>query len=158
MPAPESAARRASFRLRLSRRQTGVASAILIALVIAIGLFVHHRAGRDRRQYEAAMREALDRLLTAQEGFFYDSAHYVGSLRALPTVRPAPGVEIQLVNPDRRSWWGIATHEALKGDRCVVWVGTAPASFPSDVRAPENEAKPMCYDDARKSTSSSRHS
>lgn len=120
---------------------------IAIVLIVLVGWFVHYRAGRHRREYDALMLGTLDHLLTAQEGFFYDSAHYVGSLKALPTVHVAPGVRLELANPDRRSWWGVATYRLLGGHRCVVWVGTAPASFPNEVRAPENEAKPMCFDD-----------
>jgi hypothetical protein len=125
-------------------------------LIVAIVWFAHFRAGRNRREYDKLMMSTLDRLLTAQEGFFYDSARYVGSLRAMPTVHLAPGVHVQLVSPDRRSWWGVATHDGLNGHRCVVWVGNAPASFPADIRTPENEAKPTCFDDAPNASSSRR--
>ena len=122
-------------------------AAILVVLIVAILAFVRYHANRHRREYDTLMLSTLDRLLTAQEGFFYDSSHYVGSLRALPTVHVPSGVHVQLVSPDRRSWWGVATHSMLGAHRCVVWVGTAPPSFPPEVRAAENEAKPMCFDD-----------
>lgn len=137
-----------------SPRQIVFGAVIALVLVAIIALTVHYHAGRDRRRYDKAMLGTLDRLLTAQEGFFYDSAHYVGSLRALPTVQVAPGVHLQLASPDRHSWWGVATHDALAGHRCVVWVGTAPVSFPAEVRVPDDEAKPICFDDKRSATRS----
>jgi len=146
--AQSSPPRAASSGFRLSRGQIAIASAAVVVLIAAIVLIVHYRSGSQRRRYDTELLSTLDKLLTAQEGFFYDSAHYVGSLRRLPTVKLAPGVRVELYNPDRRSWWGVATHGALNAHRCVVWVGTAPPSFPVDVRAPENEAKPICFDDA----------
>jgi|SRR5690348_3654478 len=146
---PVSAPRPASPRFRLTLRQIAASAVVFVLVVLGIALFVHYRAGRDRRQYDAVMRATLDKLLTAQEGFFYDSAHYVGSLRQLSTVHLPPHVHVEMVSPDRHSWWGIATHDALGGHRCVVWVGTAPTSVPPDARTLENEAKPVCYDDAR---------
>jgi hypothetical protein len=151
---PESSSRRTSRSLPISRRQLAVILAAAVVLTAAIAIVVHYRAGRDRRRYESLMLITLDRLLTAQEGFFYDSAHYVGSLRALPTMQLPAGVHVQLANPDRRSWWGIATHDALRGQQCVVWVGAPPLSFPADVRAPENEAKPICLDERARSAHS----
>ena len=145
--APEGAPRPTSQRFIPSLRQIWTGGIAVVALIVVIVLLLHYRAGRHRREYDAEMQATLDRLLTAQEGFFYDSSHYVGSLRALPTVHVPSGVRVELASPDRRSWWGVATHSLLGGHRCVVWVGTAPASFPAQVRSLENEAKPICFDD-----------
>ena len=142
----------------LSPRHLVLGVIVTVIVIVAVVSAVHYHAGRARRQYDALMLETLDRLLTAQEGFFYDSSHYVGSLRALPTVHVPPGVNVQLVSPDRRSWWGVATHDALKAHRCIVWVGTAPASFPAVARAPDNEARPMCFDDVPTADSSNTRS
>jgi hypothetical protein len=142
-PAPSGRAPRFPF----SRKQIVVAAAALFAVIMVVVLVVRVRAGGERRQYDAAMRATLDKLLTAQEGFFYDSSHYVGSLRRLPTVKITQGVHVELVNPNPRIWWGIATHPGVRAHRCVVWVGGAPPSFPAEVRNPENEAKPICFDD-----------
>jgi hypothetical protein len=157
-PAAAAPAREASPRFPLSPRQIAFGAIVVVVLIAAVAWIVQYRAGHARRQYDKLMIGTLDRLLTAQEGFFYDSSHYVGSLRALPTVHLTPGVHLEMANPDRRSWWGVATHTGLTGHRCVVWVGTAPASFPADVRAPENEAKPICFDDTPSGTSHSNRS
>jgi hypothetical protein len=135
-------------RLPFLERRYLVGGAAILVVLFLIGVVVHYRSGADRRRYEAALESTLDRLVTAQEGFYYDSTHYTASLRALPSVTVPDGVRIQINNPERRSWWGVATHDRLPSRRCIVWVGTPPAALPAEVRAPENEAKPVCVDDA----------
>ena len=130
----------------LTRRNLGIAAATLIVLIVVIGAF-RYRRGSDRRRYESLLTTSLDHIVTAQEGFYYDSTRYVTSLGALPTVHLPPGVHVRLYAPDRRSWWGLATHDQLPSHHCVVWVGKAPSSIPAEARAPENETKPLCFDD-----------
>lgn len=131
-----------------SRRNLMFGGAVVVAIVILV-IALRYRGGSDRRRYETMLKASLDRLVTAQEGFYYDSTHYAAALRALPTMKLPTGVRVQLFNPDRRSWWAIATHDGLPGRRCVVWVGTAPGVLPADARAPEDETKPLCYDAAQ---------
>jgi len=130
----------------LTRRNFAIAAAFVVLLIVVIAA-VRYKSGSDRRRYESLLTSSLDNIVTAQEGFYYDSTRYVASLRALPTVHLPPGVHVTLYTPDRRSWWGIATHDRLPAHRCVVWVGRAPSSLPAEVRAPENETRPFCFDD-----------
>ncbi|HEY7233187.1 MAG TPA: hypothetical protein VH539_03510 [Gemmatimonadaceae bacterium] len=135
-----------SIQSLLSRRNIIAASAALV-LIVLIGTFVRYSGGRDRRRYETMLTMSLDKIVTAQEGFYYDSTRYVASLRSLPMVQLPPGVHVTLFTPDRKSWWGIATHDRLPAHHCVVWVGTAPTTLPLEARAPENETRPLCFDD-----------
>ena len=149
-PATHNEPRRPAF---LEQRYI-LAAAIAVIVIVVVAVVVHYRSGSQRRSYEKMLRDSLDRLVTAQEGFYYDSSKYTGSLSALRTVRLPSGVHVRLFNtPDRRSWWGIATHDHLAGRNCVVWVGTPPASIPREARAPEDETKPFCFDNARRSGS-----
>jgi hypothetical protein len=132
----------------LSVRNLGLAGAALLVIIILIAALRYH-SGSERRRYDAMLAASLDRLVTAQEGFFYDSSRYASSLRSLPTVKLPTGVNIQLSNPDRRSWWGVASHNQFPSRRCVVWVGNPPAGLPAEARAPEEETKPLCYDAAQ---------
>jgi hypothetical protein len=135
-----------SIQSLLSRRNIIAACAALV-LILLVGTFVRYSGSRDRRRYEEVLTTSLDKIVTAQEGFYYDSTRYVASLRSLPTVQLPPGVHVTLFSPDRKSWWGVATHDRLPSHHCVVWVGTAPATLPSEARAPENETRPVCFDD-----------
>ena len=123
-----------------------VAAGVFLALVVASVLY--YRSGRNRRQREALLRSTLDRLVTAQEGFYYDSARYATTLRALRAFRVPAGARVQLAPPMSHSWSATATHNLLAGRHCVVWVGTPPTSLPDAARVPENETKPLCFDDA----------
>jgi hypothetical protein len=135
-----------------------VAAVAGILTIIALVIILRYQGGSERRRYEGLLKTSLDRIVTAQEGYYYDSTRYAASLRALPTVQLPSGVHVQLFNPDRRSWWGVATHDRLPSRHCVVWVGAAPISLPLDARAPEEETKPLCFDDAQAIVGQSRRS
>lgn len=135
----------------LSTRYVGGAAVGLVLLIVLVAV-IRYRAGGERRRYEASLRSALDRLVTAQEGFYYDSTRYTPSLRSLPSVRLPEGVHVEVFSTDRRSWWGVATHDRLPSRRCIVWVGTPPPGVPAEARAPEDETKPLCFDAARIAT------
>ena len=126
-----------------------VAAAIGLVLLFALVSLIRYRAGSERRRYEASLRSALDRVVTAQEGFYYDSTRYTPSLRSLPTLHLPDGVHVEIFSSDRQSWWGLATHDRLPERRCIVWVGAPPSIAPAEARAPEDETKPLCFDAAR---------
>src|SRR5689334_14574440 len=132
----------------LSQRNLAIAGAAVLLVVILI-IVARYRSGSERRRDDAILKATLDKLVTAQEGFYYDSTRYAPSLRALPTVTLPTGVHVQLFTPDKRSWWAVATHERMTSRQCVVWVNTAPASLPAEARAPEDETKPLCFDASR---------
>lgn len=148
-PAPPPPSRR---RPRFLSVRYVVGAAIGLALIIVAVALIRYRGGSERRQYEASLRLALDRLVTAQEGFYYDSTRYTASLRSLPTVQLPQGVHVQIFSPDRRSWWALATHDRMPQRRCIVWVGAPPSAVPTEARAPEDETKPLCFDAARIAT------
>ena len=145
---PAGATPNAPRRPRFLEQRYLVAGAVAIVVIVILAATLHYRGGSQRREYEKLLRDSLDRLVTAQEGFYYDSTKYTASLAALPSVRLPSDVHVRLFNDaNRRSWWGVATHDRLKGRHCVVWVGTPPVSLPREARAPEAETKPLCFDD-----------
>lgn len=143
-PPPQNRQRHRSLSTRYV-----IGAVIGLVLLIALVGLIRYRGGSERRRYEATLRSALDRLVTAQEGFYYDSTRYTPSLRSLPTVHLPEGVHVAIFSADRRSWWAVATHDRLPHRRCVVWVGAAPPTMPVEARAPEDETKPLCFDAVR---------
>ena len=135
-----------SLKSFLTRRNVAL-GALAIAILIVVIATARYQRGSARRRYEALLSASLDSIVTAQEGFYYDSTKYVTSLRALPSIHLPPGVHVTLYSTDGRSWWGVATHDQLPTHHCVVWVGKAPASLPVEARAAENETRPVCFDD-----------
>src|SRR5689334_2529367 len=96
-PAPPPQSRpRSRF---LSTRYT-IGAAVGLVLLIALVALMRYRSGSERRRYEASLRSALDRLVTAQEGFYYDSTRYTPSLRSLPTVHLPNGVHVEIFSAD----------------------------------------------------------
>jgi hypothetical protein len=144
--ASSSSTQSKSIKSFLTTRNVAIGIGALV-LVVVLVVALRYRSGNQRRDYDALLTTSLDKIVTAEEGYYYDSTRYVASLRALPTVSLPSGVHVTLYSPDRRSWWGVATHDRLAKHHCVVWVGAAPASLPSEARAPENETKPLCFDD-----------
>src|SRR5256714_1089957 len=120
---------------RRTTAQVVVASVAALLLVGAIVALVYYRTGSPQRRIEAQLKATLDKLVTAQEGFFYDSARYARSLRALPTFRPPPGVHLRVVVDTAHSWPGTATHHGLPTRQCGVWVVRPPAPLPQEARA-----------------------
>ena len=118
-----------SIRRLFSTRNLAIGAAAFGALIVVM-IVLHYHSGSQRRQYETLLTTTLDKIVTAEEGFYYDSTRYVASVRALPTIQLPAGVRVTLFSPDRRSWWGIATHDKLPAHRCIVWVGKPPASLP----------------------------
>lgn len=132
-------------RQRAPRIAILAAVLVLLLVIIAGALYARHRSARQQLAYEDAMVMGLDTLVTAEEGYFYDSARYTPSLAAFPKLPLLAGVHLTIDSAGARSWWGTATHARLPRRRCEVWVGTPPARFPAAARAPELEGKPTCF-------------
>lgn len=137
-----------SRQAAISPRGLTIAAIAACIALAAIVLFVSYRSGRSRREQEAQLRGTLDKLVTAQEGFYYDSARYASALRSLRALQVAPNIRLQITSPAAHSWWGLASHAAFPGRHCVVWVGNPPTWLPDEARVPENETKPLCFDGA----------
>src|SRR5438105_14618336 len=57
----------------------GVAALIVLIAILMAG---RYRSGSARRGYESLLTTSLDKIVTAEEGLYYDSTRYVASLRA----------------------------------------------------------------------------
>src|SRR5690242_13221314 len=77
----------------VTTRTVGIAMALVLAIIV-LAIAVKYRSGSERRRYDAILKSSLDRIVTAQEGFYYDSTRYAVALRALPTVTLPPGVHV----------------------------------------------------------------
>jgi hypothetical protein len=70
------------------------------------------------------MKSALHELVTQQEKYWMDHGTYTTDGKALGAYPYAKGAPIaQVFAAGSRGWSGIATHRALKGKSCVIWVG-----------------------------------
>jgi hypothetical protein len=53
---------------------------------------------------------------------------------------PGDDITIELTRPDDNSWSATATHAAVTGGTCMIYVGARPQSFPGDLE----EGSPRC--------------
>src|SRR3982751_1233416 len=91
------------LRHRFLSRRYVIGGALVLLLVIALAFLIRYSGGSERRLYEASLRSALGRGVTAEGGVCYDSSRYPASLRSLPTVRLPDGVHVEIFSPDQRS-------------------------------------------------------
>ena len=86
----------------------------LIVVVVIIGVLVAIASMRYWRTREranvAAMQSDLRALVTAEESFRADSAHYSTDLAQLPMSRRSPGVTIVIDAASDRDWHATSTH------------------------------------------------
>jgi hypothetical protein len=101
----------------------------------------------------AAMRARLRDLVTAQEGYWMGHGTYTTDLVALGVFERgrarADSTFVQVIFAGGRGWTGVATHRALQGKSCVVYIGL-PDELPklpttmADRAAPGSEGEVVC--------------
>ena len=102
----------------------------------------------------AQMRTRLRQLVTAQERHWMDHGTYTTDVSALGLFEkgrrtPPDSASAQVISAGGRGWSGIATHRALRGRSCVIFVGSAdelpkvPVTL-TDRRPAEAEGKAAC--------------
>ncbi|MCC6317146.1 MAG: hypothetical protein IT361_05585 [Gemmatimonadaceae bacterium] len=109
-------------------------------------------AARDTTTARQHMTSALRALVEAQDAWFGNHERYGRALRRSGTggvtVQPETGVTLELMYVTGRGWTGRATHRALPGRSCVVFVGQVPDSrMPvtrRDSARPSRERTPVC--------------
>ena len=111
--------------------------------------------GEAARDTSAAMRRmtgALRSLIGAQDDWAREHNRYGRALRRSGTggvvVKPEPGITLELMYVTTKGWTGRATHRAMPGRSCVVFVGDIPVSrWPKtrhDGAIPTRERTPAC--------------
>lgn len=111
--------------------------------------------GEAARDTTAAMRKmtaGLRALVAAQEDWFKAHDRYGRALRRSGNggviVAPEPGITLELMYVTTKGWTGRATHGAVAGRSCVVFVGDVPDSRRPRTRhdsvIPSRERTPAC--------------
>lgn len=111
--------------------------------------------GEAARDTTAAMRRmtgALRALVGAQDEWMRAHKRYGRALRRSGNggviVAPEPGITLELMYVTAKGWTGRATHRALSGRSCVVFVGDVPETrWPRtrhDGHIPTRERTPAC--------------
>lgn len=89
-----------------------------------------------------AMISDLERLESAQAEHLANQGRYSSQLARLGLrYIPHAGVRVQIASGDAAGWAAVATHADVPGERCVIWVGQAPADLAAIAPAP---GRPAC--------------
>lgn len=102
----------------------------------------------------AQMRARLRDLIVAQERYWVDHGTYTTDVSALGFFvkgrrAPADSAVVQVISAGGRGWSGVATHRAVRGKSCVIFVGSTddlpkmPVTF-AERRPAESEGKVTC--------------
>ena len=122
------------IRRRLRRASAGFTLIELLVVVVIIGVLasfaVPRFANAKGKSYAAAMRNDLHNLATAQEGHFYETQAYSGSLATLK-LKPSPGVSIAIVESTSTGWSATATHAGASPMTCGIFYGSAAPVAPA---------------------------
>lgn len=97
------------------------------------------------------VKRDLRQLVSLQEMFFVDSAHYANDVSLLGEGRPwRPASRIRIVWADRRGWAATATGNWLGAATCVIRLGIVPDSVRPRTHLQQREgpeALPLCDGD-----------
>jgi len=116
----------------MSRR--GFTLVELLIVVVIIGLLatiaIPQFANTKEKAYIASMKSDLRNLATAEEAFFYDSAHYTVNLVLLNNFRFTAGVT-PVLNVVPGGWSARLTNSFAPGKACALFSGGAPPPAPA---------------------------
>lgn len=114
----------------------------LLIVVVIIGILaaiaIPKFSSTKNKAYVAAMKSDLRNLVTAEEGYFADNVTYTTSTTAM-SFTPSAGVTVVIGAVTGTGWSATATHTALPGKPCTIFLGTAPALAPAT-----NDGEPKC--------------
>ena len=73
----------------------------------------------------AVLSATLRHMASAQEIFYSRNMRYAGEIDVLTSYDPVPGVTVRLVaiHPEFQGYAAEATHAALEGGNCVIFIG-----------------------------------
>jgi len=109
----------------------------LLIVVVIIGLLatiaIPKFANTKEKAFVGAMKSDLRNLATAEETFFYDSAHYTTSFAQMNNLTPSAGVTVVVNQATPSGWSATATSAYAPARQCALFSGAATPVPPATV-------------------------
>jgi prepilin-type N-terminal cleavage/methylation domain-containing protein len=109
----------------------------LLIVVVIIGLLatiaIPKFANTKEKAFVGAMKSDLRNLATAEEAFFYDSAHYTTNFMLMNNLRPSAGVTVVVNQATPSGWSATATSAYAPARTCALFSGSANPVPPATV-------------------------
>lgn len=109
----------------------------LLIVVVIIGLLatiaIPKFSNTKEKAFVGAMKSDLRNLATAEEAFFYDSAHYTTSFAQMNNLAPSAGVTLVVNQATPTGWSATATSAYAPGRQCALFSGAATPVAPATV-------------------------
>jgi type IV pilus assembly protein PilA len=111
----------------MSRDRQGFTLIELLIVVVIIGILaaiaIPKFANTKSKAYITAMKSDLRNMVTAEEGFFFDSSSYSTSLTSI-NFRQSTGVNPPVITTGPGYWSATVSHSQLPSSVCAIAVNT----------------------------------
>jgi len=114
--------------MRNSRRGFTLIELLIVVVIIGIlaAIAIPKFANTKSKAYIAAMKSDLRNLVTAEESYFADSAHYATDTLGTGGMKfkPSTGVSMPTIAVFSGAWLATNTHSQLTSFSCAIGVNT----------------------------------
>ena len=109
----------------------------LLIVVVIIGLLatiaIPKFSNTKEKAFVGAMKSDLRNLATAEEAFFYDSAHYTTNFALMNNFAPSSGVVLVVSQATGSGWSATTTSLYAPGRQCALFSGSATPVAPATI-------------------------
>ena len=119
----------------MSRRGFTLIELLIVLVIIGLlaSIAIPKFSNTKEKAYVGAMKADLRNVATAEEAFFYDSAHYTTSFAQMNNFAPSAGVTLVVNQATPTGWAATATSAYAPNRQCALFSGAATPVAPATI-------------------------
>ena len=119
----------------ISRRGFTLIELLIVLVIIGLlaSIAIPKFSNTKEKAYVGAMKADLRNVATAEEAFFYDSAHYTTSFAQMNNFAPSAGVTLVVNQATPTGWAATATSAYAPSRQCALFSGAATPVAPATI-------------------------